>query len=85
VKIASVFILSTCTIGLRTAIIPRWVAFTGYGCGLVLSLVIANWKRITLVFPIWMLLMSTQMVLSEFRSRDARTTDKKPVGRRVHR
>ena len=41
-KMAGVFIFSTCTIGLRTAIIPRWVAFTGYACGLVLLLVIAN-------------------------------------------
>src|SRR5947209_1977979 len=51
-KMAGVFIFSTCTIGLRTAIIPRWVAFTGYACGLLLLLVIANWKWITLVFPI---------------------------------
>ena len=70
-KMAGVFIFSTCTIGLRTAIIPRWVAFTGYACGLVLLLVIANWKWITLVFPIWMLMMSTQILLSELRSRVA--------------
>jgi len=30
IKMAGVFIISTCTIGLRTAIIPRWVAMIGY-------------------------------------------------------
>jgi hypothetical protein len=72
-KMAGVFMFSTCTLGLRTAIVPRWVVYTGYACGLLLLLVIANWRWITLVFPIWMLLLSTQILLAEFRSRDVRT------------
>jgi hypothetical protein len=67
-KMAGVFIITTCTIGLRTAIIPRWVAIIGYACALVLLLVIANWKWITFVFPLWMLLVSTRILLAEFRS-----------------
>jgi len=67
-KMAAVFIFSTCTIGLRTAIIPGWIAYAGYACGLVLLVVIANWKWITLVFPVWMLLLSMQILLAEFRS-----------------
>lgn len=70
-KMAGVFMVSACTIGLRTAIFPRWVAFSGYACALVLLVVIANWRWITLVFPIWMLLVSAQILLVEFRSRDA--------------
>jgi hypothetical protein len=70
-KMAGVFMFSTCTIGLRTAIFPRWVAYTGFGCALLLLLVIANWRWITLVFPIWMLLVSSQIFLAEFRSGDA--------------
>jgi hypothetical protein len=73
-KMAGVFVFSTCSIGLRTAIIPRWVAVIGYACGLLLLLVIANWKWITLVFPIWMLMMSTQILLSDLSSRPARTS-----------
>jgi hypothetical protein len=46
-KMAGVFIFSTCTIGLRIAILPRWLAYIGYASGLVLLLVIANWKWIT--------------------------------------
>ena len=69
-KMAGVFMFSTCTIGLRTAIFPRWVAFSGYACALVLLVVIANWRWITLVFPIWMLLVSAHILLTEFGSRD---------------
>ena len=70
-KMAAVFMFSICTIGLRTAIFPRWMAFLGYACAAVLLLVIANWRWITLVFPLWMLLVSTQILLAEFRSRHA--------------
>ncbi len=72
-KMAGVFMVSTCTIGLRSAIFPRWVAYTGYACAVVLLVVIANWKWIVLVFPLWMLLLSIQMLLAEFRSRHAQT------------
>ena len=67
-KMAGVFMISTCTIGLRSAIFPRWIAFAGYACALVLLLVIANWKWIQLVFPLWMLLVSMQILLAEFHS-----------------
>lgn len=72
-KMAAVFIFSTCTIGLRTATFPRWVAFTGYACALVLLAVIADWRWIALVFPIWMLLLSAQILSAEFRSQPAGT------------
>jgi hypothetical protein len=70
-KMAGVFMFSTCTIGLRTAIFPRWVVFSGYACALLLLVVIANWRWITLVFPIWVLLVSLQNLLTEFRARYA--------------
>ena len=72
-KMAAVFMLSTCTIGLRTAIFPRWVAFLGYACALVLLVVIANWRWITLVFPTWMLVVSAQILSADFRARHAGT------------
>lgn len=72
-KMAAVFIFSTCTIGLRSAIFPRWVAFTGWACALVLLVVIANWKWIALLFPLWMLLLSMQMLAAEFRLRHAKS------------
>ena len=71
IKMAGVFIISTCTIGLRTAFIPRWITIIGYACALVLLLVIANWKWITFVFPLWMLLLSIYILLPDFHSRPA--------------
>ena len=67
-KMAGVFIFSTCTIGLRTQILARRLAFTGYACALLLLLVIPNWRWITLAFPIWMLLVSMNFLLAELRS-----------------
>jgi len=74
-KMAGVFIFSTCTIGQRTAIFPRWLAYIGYASGLLLLLVIANWKWITLVFPVWMLLLSIYILVAERGSGFTQTTD----------
>jgi hypothetical protein len=71
-KMAGVFMVLACTIGLCTAIYPRWVAFSGYACALALLVVIANWRWITLVFPIWTLLVSAQILLAEFTSHGAK-------------
>ena len=68
-KMAAVFMFSTCTIGLRTAIIPRSLALLGYACALLLLVVIANWRWIALVFPIWMLFVSTQILVAELSTR----------------
>jgi hypothetical protein len=68
-KMAAVFMFSTCTIGLRTAIFPRWAAFSGYACAAILLVVIANWKWITMVFPVWMLLVSMNILLADVRPR----------------
>ena len=74
IKMAGVFIFSTCTIGLRTALFPRWVAYVGYASGLLLLLIIGNWRWITLVFPFWMLVVSAQILVADRRSRNARQT-----------
>jgi hypothetical protein len=68
-KMAAVFMFSTGTIGLRTAFIPRWVALVGFACGLVLLLVVTSWAWIGLLFPLWVLLVSTVVLAAEFRGR----------------
>jgi len=67
-KMAGVFIFSTCTIGFRTALFLRWVAYVGYATGLLLLLIIGNWRWITLVFPCWMLVVSAQILITDRRS-----------------
>jgi hypothetical protein len=65
IKMAGVFMFSTCTIALRTAIFPRWVAFSGFACGLALLLIISNWLWIALLFPLWVLLVSAQILITD--------------------
>ena len=65
IKMAGVFMFSTCTIALRTAIFPRWVAFSGFVCSVALLVVISNWLWIALLFPLWILLVSTQILVAD--------------------
>jgi hypothetical protein len=66
IKMAGVFVISTSTIVIRTGILPRWVAFSGYACAGVLLLIITNWQWIALLFPAWMLVVSARILLGEF-------------------
>jgi hypothetical protein len=68
---AGVFIFSTCVIALRTGIFPRWIAFSGFACGLTLLLVIANSMWIAMLFPLWTILVST------YNSRSAEKVEKR--------
>jgi hypothetical protein len=66
-KMAGVFMFSTCTIALRTGILPRWLAFSGFACGAVLLAVVARWEWIELIFPAWMLLLSIHVLVADLR------------------
>ncbi len=66
VKMAAIFIFVTSTIGLRVAVLPRWLVCVGYGLGLVLLLTITDFAWIALVFPIWVLLVSTYILVADF-------------------
>jgi hypothetical protein len=69
IKMAGVFIAAACTIALRTAIFPRWIAFIGYACSLALLLVIWGWLWIAVLFPLWTLMVSVYILL--VRKQDA--------------
>jgi hypothetical protein len=66
VKMAAVFIIVTSTIGFRTAVFPRWMAFVGYALALVMLLTISGFAWITLVFPSWVLLLSAYILITDF-------------------
>jgi hypothetical protein len=65
-KMAAVFMFVTSSIGLRTAVLSRWVSFVGFAFGLVLLLVITDFAWIALLFPCWVLLVSTWILLADF-------------------
>lgn len=62
IRMAAVFMFVTSTIGLRTAVFARWVSFSGFALGLVLLLVITDFAWIALLFPLWVLLVSTYIL-----------------------
>jgi hypothetical protein len=68
-RMATVFIFVTSTIGLRTAVLSHWVSFIGFAFGLVLLLVITDFAWIALLFPCWVLLVSTWILINDFRER----------------
>ena len=67
-RMAAVFMFVNSMIGLRTAVLPRWLSFIGFASGLVLLLVITDFAWITLLFPLWVLLVSTYVLIVNVRT-----------------
>lgn len=73
-KMAAVFMFVTSTIGLRTGVLSHWVSFVGFAFGFVLLLTITGFAWIALLFPCWVLLVSTWVLIAEFRQAPQRST-----------
>ena len=73
-KMAGVFMISTATVGMRTRILPRWIALLGYA--LALSLLVssqfADW--LGLAFPMWVFILSTYILIENLRAPSAGMT-----------
>jgi hypothetical protein len=67
-KMAGAFMISTATIALRTGIFPRWMALLGYALAIVAILSSAKLYWAPLAFPLWVLLVSTHVLVTNFRS-----------------
>ena len=68
-KMAGVFIISTCTIGLRTETIPKWLIILGYIFAAVLLLSTIYIEILALLFPLWILILSAQILIINYRPR----------------
>ena len=71
-KMAAVFMISTSTVAMLTNIFPRWMAWLGYGLALLMLLstgYIFSWAP--LVFPLWVLLISVNILMSDLKSAPA--------------
>jgi hypothetical protein len=68
-RMAAVFTISTATIGLRTGFLPRWLAFSGYATALILLLAVSVTPWVEVLFPVWILLVSVDTLLENFRPR----------------
>lgn len=67
-RMAAVFTIAVSSVGLRTGILPRWLAGIGYLTGVVLLLTppLSNWSQ--LLFPTWVLLFSGYILVASRRS-----------------
>ena len=76
VKVAAVFMITTSTLAIYTGIAARWIAVLGYALALMLLFggSVTDWT--VLVFPLWVLLMSTYILADDLR-RPSRT---EPIG-----
>jgi hypothetical protein len=62
-KMAAVFMISTATITLRTAFMPRWLGWLGYAIAAVLLLGAGLAPWVELLFPTWTLLVSVHLLV----------------------
>ncbi len=69
-KMAGVFMISTCTIGLRTGAIPRWLVIMGYVFAAVLLISITYAEIISLLFPLWVLVLSVWVLIENYRRKN---------------
>ncbi len=70
-KMAGVFMISTSTVAIRTAIFPRWMAYLGYALAIVLLTSLGYLSWIPVVFPLWVLLISVYILVVNFRAEPA--------------
>ena len=69
VRMAAVFMISTCTLAIRIAMFPRWMAFLGYALALLLLIRSGRLSWDPLVFPLWVLVISVYVLLANLRSK----------------
>ncbi len=63
-RMAAVFTLSVSTVGIRTAALPRWVAYSGYVVALGLMVAAGEHKWVQLIFPAWVLMVSVVILVT---------------------
>jgi hypothetical protein len=66
-RMAAVFMISTCTLAIRVAMFPRWMAYLGYALALLLLLGSSRLYWNPLVFPLWVLVISVYVLLANLR------------------
>ena len=69
-RMAAVFTVSVSTAALRASALPHWVSYTGYAVALALLLGAADQKWLQLLFPVWVLVVSTAILFTSPPDRD---------------
>jgi hypothetical protein len=68
IKMAAVFMLSTSTVIIYTAIVPRWIALLGFALALFLLIgsYFLSWSVI--VLPVWVMVISVYILMHNMRA-----------------
>ena len=67
-RMAGMFMISTAAISLRTAVMPRWLAFLGYLLAVCLLFGVSSLRWAELLFPVWVLVVSLHLLVVTRRS-----------------
>lgn len=69
IRMGGVFMISTCSLFLRTGVLPRWISFWGYGLALVMLFRVGHINRlgwVALFLPLWILLVSLYVLIENY-------------------
>lgn len=69
-KMAGVFMISTSSLFIRTRVIPRWMSLLGYLLAAIMIFRISQIDRVGWVFlgfPLWILLVSVYILITQYR------------------
>ena len=67
-RMAGVFTLSTAMILYRSGVAPRWISLLGFAVGLVLLVTIGLSPWVSLIFPLWIGLISVETLIRTFKA-----------------
>ena len=66
-KMAAVFMFTISTVAAYTRFVPRYVAYLGYPLALLILLGSQYWEWSFFIFPLWVLLLSSQILIENYR------------------
>ena len=70
IKMAAVFMFSTSTVTLFTGLVPRWIAFLGFGLAAIILFVGQSITWSIFILPAWVFLISTYILIDNLWPRD---------------
>jgi hypothetical protein len=68
-RMAGVFMISACTMFVRTGVMPRWMGWLGYALALVLLLTLSSFSWVSLLFPVWVFAVSVYILIENLQTR----------------
>jgi hypothetical protein len=72
-RMAAVFTLVVTNLGRRTGVVPKWLVIVGYASALLLFVVPPHVVWIAFLFPLWVLVLSLDILFASFRTHDVWT------------